>query len=108
MKWTQCERILVLMIRRRKDQAFFHAYDFMPPRIGFDDECFVGYEATARMSEVARDYPELVEAGKDGKYRTLRFRFENLNRALPLLSAGMRELVMGELIRAGVKPEGVL
>ena len=32
---------------------------------------FIGYEATARMSDLARMYPELFIIGKEGRFRTL-------------------------------------
>ena len=38
---------------------------------------FVGYEATARMSELARKYPSLIKVGKDGRYRTLSINWED-------------------------------
>jgi hypothetical protein len=32
---------------------------------------FVGYEASPRMSELAKMYPDLLIIGRDGKFRTL-------------------------------------
>jgi len=32
---------------------------------------FVGYEASARMSELPKMYPDLIITGKDGRFRTL-------------------------------------
>ena len=34
-------------------------------------ENFIGYEASARMSDVLRIYPDIVKVGKDGRFRTL-------------------------------------
>lgn len=34
-------------------------------------ENFIGYEASARMSDVLRIYPDVVKVGKDGRFRTL-------------------------------------
>lgn len=34
-------------------------------------EYFVGYEATARMSELKNKYPDLFIVGRDGRFRTL-------------------------------------
>ena len=102
---TQCEKILVLMIRRYHTQKVFRASDFMPPQIGFNDECFVGYEASARMSDVASDYPDLVETGKDGRFRTLRLRIDNLGVALPKLNPQLRQLLIEEMLEHGVRPE---
>lgn len=40
-------------------------------------EYFVGYEATARMSDLIRIYPDLFIVGKDGRFRTLSINWEN-------------------------------
>lgn len=37
---------------------------------------FVGYEASARMSEIAKMYPSLVIVGKQDRYRTLSINWE--------------------------------
>lgn len=91
------------MIRNHGKKTYFYAYDFMPPRMSMDDECFVGYEASARMSELARDFPDLIESGKDGKYRTLRFRFENVGMALPKLTEKMANWLIDQMLKSGVK-----
>ncbi len=38
---------------------------------------FVGYEATARMSEIIYLYHGLVNVGKDGRFRTLSINWKN-------------------------------
>lgn len=38
---------------------------------------FVGYEATARMSELVKMYPTLIKVGKDGRFRTLEINWED-------------------------------
>ena len=64
MKLTQCDVILKAMIenRGRKDWT---AKDFQ------NGEHFVGYEASARMSDLIRLYPDLLIVGKEGRFRTL-------------------------------------
>ncbi len=64
MKLTQCDVILKVMIenRGRKDWT---AKDFQ------SGEHFVGYEASARMSDLIRLYPDLLIVGKEGRFRTL-------------------------------------
>lgn len=52
----------------------FTAKDFM------DGKYFIGYEASARMSEIARLYFEILEIGKEGRFRTLRLRQDNQSR----------------------------
>jgi len=43
--------------------------DFMRPELG---ELFVGYEASARLSELAKLYPEKIESKRQGKYMARR------------------------------------
>lgn len=38
---------------------------------------FVGYEATARMSELVKMYPTMIKVGKDGRFRTLEINWED-------------------------------
>ena len=38
---------------------------------------FVGYEATARMSDLIRMYPNILIIGKQGRFRTLAINWEN-------------------------------
>lgn len=37
---------------------------------------FVGYEATARMTDLMNKYPNLFIVGKDGRFRTLSINWE--------------------------------
>lgn len=71
---TQHEKILAVMVRN-KAQEWFYAPDFQRP--GMHADLFVGYEASARMSELIKDYPELVQYKREGKYRYIRVRYEN-------------------------------
>lgn len=70
---------IIARIYQNKNCLWWYAKDFMPPSIGFDHPHFVGYEASARMSDVVSEYPELFEVSKDGKYRTIRLRFEKIS-----------------------------
>lgn len=76
-KYTQKEKLLVVMLRRRHEQKWFYAPDFQKPNM--DNEVFVGYEATARISELYQDFPDLIEMKREGKYRYIRIRYENLD-----------------------------
>ena len=40
---------------------------------------FVGYEASARMSELIKFIPELFIVGKDGRFRTIAINWKNKN-----------------------------
>lgn len=68
-KRTQCETILQAMIDH-PEKEWWYASDFQKGAY------FVGYEASARMSDVARLYPKMVEVGRDGRFRTLRLKQE--------------------------------
>lgn len=39
---------------------------------------FVGYEATARISELVKMYPELFIVGKDGRFRTIEINWDDV------------------------------
>lgn len=64
MKLTQCDVILKAMIEN-KGRKDWTAKDFQ------SGEHFVGYEASARMSDLIRLYPDLLIVGKEGRFRTL-------------------------------------
>ena len=70
MKRTQCDIILIAMLEN-KDKNNWCAKDFQSGKY------FVGYEATARMSDLLRMYPDLLIAGKDGRFRTLSINWIN-------------------------------
>lgn len=67
---TQCNLILTAMLENR-EKTIWTAKDFQSGRY------FVGYEATARMSELVNRYPDLFIVGKDGRFRTLSINWEN-------------------------------
>lgn len=62
--------ILGAMINN-KDKKIWKATDFQK------EPYFVGYEASARMSELAKMIPEIFTTGKDGRFRTLSINWEN-------------------------------
>lgn len=68
---TQEQKILAVMLLN-SDREWWKASDFMQPGLG---SYFVGYEASARLSELAAQY-DWVETKKDG-----RFKLRKLNRA---------------------------
>lgn len=69
MKLTQCDVILKAMLEN-KDKEVWSAKDFQ------SGEHFVGYEASARMSDLVRMYPDIFIIGKDGRFRTLSINWE--------------------------------
>lgn len=60
---TQQQKILTIMCQNQ-DRWFF-PYDFMKPDL---KELFVGYEASARLSELTKKYPLMFLSENAGKY----------------------------------------
>lgn len=61
---TQEQKILTLM-HRQPVGTWFIPPDFMRPDLG---DLFVGYEASARLSELAKNRPDLIWTKRQGKY----------------------------------------
>lgn len=66
---TQHKKILQAMLENPYRKSW-SARDFQSGKY------FVGYEATARMSELSGMYPEIFEVGRDGRFRTLSLKWE--------------------------------
>lgn len=60
----QCNKVLKAMLDN-PNKKIWYAKDFQY------GEHFIGYEASARMSDVLRMYPNIFIVGKDGRFRTL-------------------------------------
>lgn len=69
---TQQQRIVAIMCMN-KQQRWWKPQDIMKTGTG---DLFVGYEASARLSELATDYPAMIESKREGKYYLRRMRFE--------------------------------
>ena len=86
---TQHEKIIAIMIR--EPEKWWHAEDLM----SYGD-IFVGYKAQARISELALNYPEMIERQKSAKgnrQHMYRFRIENWREYLPKLPEDLRDFV---------------
>lgn len=68
-KLTQCDVILKAMLEN-KGKKVWTAKDFQSGKY------FVGYEASARMSDLVRLHPDIFIIGKDGRFRTLEINWE--------------------------------
>ena len=66
---TQCEVILKAMLEN-KNKEIWTASDFQSGKY------FVGYEATARMSDLKRLHPNVFIVGKVDRFRTLKINWE--------------------------------
>ena len=64
MKLTQCDKILIAMLMD-EEKEYWTAKDFQYGKN------FVGYEASARMSDLMVMYPTLFIIGREERYRTL-------------------------------------
>lgn len=85
---TQHEKILVTMFLN-PEKVWWVAQDFMPPAVAKDDPLHVGYEATARLSELIKKYnpedgetPPVFGIERHGKFRVVRVKWEDFERSL--------------------------
>ena len=72
MKIRQIDKILYAMLHNPEKKEW-SAKDFQ------SGEYFIGYEASARMSEIQRIYPDKIIVGKDGRFRTLSINWDNID-----------------------------
>lgn len=70
MKLTQCDTILKAMLENKK-RIWWSAKDFQ------SKPYFVGYEATARISELVQKYDDLIKVGKDGRFRIISINWDS-------------------------------
>jgi hypothetical protein len=71
---TDHEKLIVRMATS-KTKIWWLPYELMGEYAVSGIDLFIGYEASARLSELARD-SELMESRKVGKYEARRLRFE--------------------------------
>lgn len=76
---TQCDKMLNIMYDNRENKRVWYGKDFQ------HEPYFIGYEATARMSDLLRMYPNLFYVKKDGRFRTLELNLEQEKEILRLL-----------------------
>src|SRR5690606_22353237 len=75
---SQYEKIFVIMLKSYNGDntlvsRWWRASNFQQDHFGI----FVGYEATARMSELLKKYPFAFEVRQNGRFREMRFKIEN-------------------------------
>lgn len=71
-KLTQQERIVAIMCIN-KTKRWWKPHEIMNAGTG---DLFIGYEASARLSELASDHPDMIESKREGKFYMRRMRFE--------------------------------
>jgi hypothetical protein len=89
---TQQQKIVAQMCQS-PDKKWWLPQDFM--RGG---EFFVGYEASARLSELQSDYPDMFESQRNGKYIERRIKFETIGEWLS--GSGTLKAVVGKYYEA--------
>lgn len=67
----QRDKVLKIMLDNPQKKVWL-AKDFQ------HGENFIGYEASARMSELASIYSEILITGKEGRFRTLAVNWDNI------------------------------
>jgi hypothetical protein len=67
---TQCQKILKIMYDYIDSDKEWYGKDFQ------HEPHFIGYEASARMSDLKRMYPQIFIEGRKGRFRTLRLNIE--------------------------------
>ncbi len=90
---TQHQKIIFKMLHGPQDKWWL-PQDFM--RGG---DYFVGYEASARLSELASDYPEMIETKQDGKQFARRIKTADVDLWLPLLPRYLQDAIKEEFQR---------
>lgn len=94
---TQQEKVFTLMC----DGKWHLPADFMQSNLG---ELFVGYEASARFSELAKLYPDAIESRPEGKYIQRRLRTERVNHWYHLLTRDLQKIVEAKFNYYGQDP----
>lgn len=88
-KLTQQERIVAIMCIN-KEQKWWKPHEIMNTGSG---EFFIGYEASARLSELAREYPEMIDSKREGKFYLRRMRFEAAREWFPQMPKNIQNVI---------------
>lgn len=94
---SQQEKIIVIMIRDYKKisiAVYWRASHFQQECDGI----FIGYEASARMSELVKDYPNAFDVRMNGRFREVKLRLENPKQ----LYADLPNILGRHLVREGL------
>lgn len=73
-KLTQQQKIVAIMCLNADTKKWWKAHELIS--YGGDESLFVGYEAGPRLSELTKDYPDIFETKKEGKFLLRRMKFE--------------------------------
>lgn len=88
----QAEKIVTIMAmnRRSTSKVWFVPSDFMKQDLG---ELFVGYEASARFSELARQYPAMFTSTKLGKFLARKINWGTIDDWIDDIPVDLRNIV---------------
>lgn len=98
----ETQRIKVLKIWIEKQAKMPDTY-FFPQDLIAGGTHFVGYEISARLSEIQKEYPKMVESITSGRFVCRRLRLKDTKEWLPTLPSDVRKVVEAELDRNGVR-----
>lgn len=73
-----------------KGKEWFVASDFVMDEFG---DVFVGYEASARLSELSNDYPQIIETAQHGRFKARRIKTNNIAPYLNDLPQWMQDIL---------------
>lgn len=99
MNFTQKQKILALMCKYPEKQWWIPP-DFMKNNL---QEYFIGYEASARLSELASSYPKVFASKKEGKYIARRLNIETMHDWLGSLPKDLRYIIHRSGLSAKMK-----
>lgn len=89
---TQYQKILTIMCRDR--HRWYYPHDFMKSGLG---HLFVGYEASARLSELSKKYPYMFVERRDGKFIVRKLNPDDFQHWFSLLDSDLKSVVAKEL-----------
>jgi len=85
---TQMDKMLKIMLENKQIKKW-SAKDFQ------SGEWFIGYEASARMSDLVRLYPDLFILERDGKFRILRINWKE-KKMIKKIKKELKEKIKGD------------
>jgi hypothetical protein len=88
-KLTSHQKIVAIMANNR-EKTWYFAKDII--NLG-EGDYYVGYEATARLSELVRKFPDMFESMGEGKYIKRRIRWEAMSEWFEDLPTEYRHII---------------
>ena len=85
----QAEKVFALMCHNRDKREWWAPPMFMKEDLG---GFFVGYEASARLSELASKYPDMIESKRHGKYMWRRIRWADRDKWIGQLPENLQRI----------------